>query len=96
MREQLEEKLNSRYPVLKSDNGLLNDVIKALVCGFYMQAAVRNSRNGNYIRVNDGMVIVSYVTMVELSVVDRRELGGETSSQKWAAWGMCAQVDHLQ
>ncbi|KAF8345496.1 pre-mRNA-splicing factor ATP-dependent RNA helicase PRP43 [Amanita rubescens] len=57
VREQLEEKLNSRYPVLKSDNGLLNDVVKALVCGFYMQAAVRNSRNGNYIRVNDGMEV---------------------------------------
>lgn len=81
MREQLEEMLNSRYPVRKSDSGLLNDVVKALVCGFYMQVAVRDNRNGNYIRVNDGMVIDSYLTTVELSVIYSRELGGETSSQ---------------
>lgn len=51
--------LNNKYLVETSSEGPFNDVVKALVCGFYTRVAVRNNRNGNYIRVNDGMVIGS-------------------------------------
>lgn len=77
VREQLTEMLNNKYLVETSSGGPLNDVVKALVCGFYMRVAVRNNRNGNYIRVNDGMVIAS---RLRWRVFMNTSIGGKTAS----------------
>ena len=79
VREQLAEMLDSRYLVEKSSDGSLNDVVKALLCGFYMRVAVRNNRNGKYIRVNlnDEMVIGS---RLRCRIFMNTRVGGKTAS----------------
>ncbi|KAK2461073.1 hypothetical protein APHAL10511_006920 [Amanita phalloides] len=65
--------LESRYMVQAFNSGLLSDVTKALLSGFYMQIAVRTD-DGKYFRLKDNMEVKLHPS----SVISRND-----PSAKW-------------